>query len=203
LQKGILVFLMTEGMRALVVGSGKVAKRKIYKLANAGAKVTVVSKGEPIRNDPRIVPITRDANNLSGSDLDSFDLVVAATDDPDLNLAIAGLAKERGKLVNVVSDPNACSVQFPAELDYGDLLIGIATGGASPATCKALKKRIAKVIDGADLDALEMSARIRSSLKAADFQPGDIKRVLLCLSDFQKGLSDAEIIAKARELLKA
>ena len=203
MQKGILVLLMTECLSALVVGSGKVARRKIYKLANAGAKVTVLSKGEAIRKDPRIVHIVRDAKDLTGPDLDHFDLVVAATDDPALNLTIARLAKAGGKLVNVVSDPSACSVQFPAELDYGNLLIGIATGGASPATCKALKKRIAKVIDGADLDALETSARIRSSLKAAGFQHGDIKRVIRCLSEFPKGLSDAEIVAKARELLKA
>ena len=95
---------MTEGMSALVVGSGKVARRKIYKLANAGAKVTVISRGEAIRADPRILHIVRDAKDLMGPDLDPFNLVVAATDDPALNLTIARLAKERGKLVHVVSD---------------------------------------------------------------------------------------------------
>ncbi len=59
MKRGILVLLMTEGMSALVVGSGKVARRKIYKLANAGAKVTVISRGEAIRADPRILHIVR------------------------------------------------------------------------------------------------------------------------------------------------
>ncbi len=195
---------MTEGMNALVVGSGKVAKRKVYKLLNAGAKVTVISKSAALPRIPRVDFIIRDAKGLVGSDLDPFDLVVAATDDPALNLAIADLAKARGKLVNVVSDPNACSVQFPAVLDYGGLSIGITTGGVSPATSKAVKKRLAKAIGEADLDDLERSAKIRSALKAAGFQSSEIKKAIRCLRELPpERLSNDEIIAKARELLKA
>src|SRR3990167_7466226 len=60
-------------------------------------------------------------------------VVIASTDDEEVNKKIYYDAIKRGQLANVVDKPEFCSFIVPASVMRGDLCISISTGGASPA----------------------------------------------------------------------
>ena len=66
------------------------------------------------------------------SDLEHKDLVIAATDDSELNHKIHDDAKKRNLLVNVVDDPKYCDFIFPSILRRGSITFTVSTGGQSP-----------------------------------------------------------------------
>ncbi len=133
------VFLNLNGKKAVVVGGGKVAQRKVISLLDAGADVTVISPsltselrkalvGGKIRHIPRFYR----KNDLKGAFL-----VIAATDSAETNRKVS---KGAPALVNVVDVPAECNFITPSVVRRGQLLIAISTGGASPAFSRALRK---------------------------------------------------------------
>lgn len=135
------LFVNLRGQRALVVGGGKVALRKVQKLRPYGPAICLVA--------PQICDelMKMDGLNLRPRAFQVSDLrprpalVIAATDDFEVNREIAALCKKRHIPVNVVDDPENCSFQFPALVHRGELSAGISTGGASPAAAVYFKER--------------------------------------------------------------
>ena len=68
-------------------------------------------------------------------------MVIAATDDTDVNIARLRGRGERAMLVNVVDVPPLCNFILPAIVRTGPLAIAISTAGASPALAKRIKRR--------------------------------------------------------------
>lgn len=132
------------GKKCLIVGGGDVAERKARSLVSAGAKVTVVSP-ELSRKMSRLVgsrKVVCKKRDFRKSDLKGFFLVIAATDNPAVNILVARLASARNMLVNVVDIPELCNFIVPSVFRQGPLVIGISTGGASPMAAQEIKKRI-------------------------------------------------------------
>ena len=69
-------------------------------------------------------------------------MVIAATDDTDVNIAVYDDAETRAMLVNVVDVPPLCNFILPAIVRTGPLAIAISTAGASPALAKRIKREI-------------------------------------------------------------
>ncbi len=76
-------------------------------------------------------------------DLEGVFMVIAATDDTDVNIAVYEHAERRAMLVNVVDVPPLCNFILPAIARSGPLAIAISTAGASPALAKRMKREIA------------------------------------------------------------
>ena len=68
-------------------------------------------------------------------------MVIACTDDTDVNIGIYEDAEQRAMLVNVVDVPPLCNFILPAIVRTGPLAIAISTAGASPALAKRMKAR--------------------------------------------------------------
>ncbi|MHB9024823.1 MAG: precorrin-2 dehydrogenase/sirohydrochlorin ferrochelatase family protein [Armatimonadota bacterium] len=132
------VFLDLRGKRCVVIGGGKVAKRKVDGLLEAGAEVVVIAPR--ISAMPDGVQVIQ--REYTPSDLDGAMLVIASTDDPGVNDAIFREATARGIWVNVVDVPENCSFILPSVVRRGALRIAISTGGASPALAKRLRKSL-------------------------------------------------------------
>jgi precorrin-2 dehydrogenase/sirohydrochlorin ferrochelatase len=126
-----------------VVGGGEVAQRKIEALTEAGAeRIRVVAPEvtpclERLRRARRLEHLARPY--LPG-DLDGSFLVIAATDDPRVNRAVAAEAGASGVLVNVVDAPELGNFTTPASVRRGDLLLAISTGGTSPALAARIRR---------------------------------------------------------------
>ncbi len=69
-------------------------------------------------------------------------MVIAATDDTDVNIGVYEDAERRAMLVNVVDVPPLCNFILPAIVRTGPLAIAISTAGASPALAKRIKREI-------------------------------------------------------------
>lgn len=130
-----------QGKRALVVGGGKVAQRKIETLLEHGASVQVVAREltatlKALRKDGEIECL---GEEFSEAFLEGAFLVFAATDDAALNRRVSQAAQRRGLLVNAVDQPADCNFIVPSVLARGDLLIAVSTSGKSPAFARKVR----------------------------------------------------------------
>ena len=126
------LFVDLNDKTALVVGGGPVAARKARVLLDYGPRVLVCA--------PRFVP---ELEQLSGAELlEGVSLAVAATDDRQLNHAVAQLCRERSIPVNVADSREDSTFLFPAVVRRGRLSVGISTGGASPAAAAHVRRTL-------------------------------------------------------------
>lgn len=138
------VAVLLEGEPCLVVGGGRVAERKVVGLLEAGACVRVVARDtcESLREAAESGRIELRLGEVTASDLDDPVLVIAATDDTEVNAWVAGECRARRIPVNVVDVPALCTFYVPATVRRGPLAISIMTGGEAPALAKRLRRHI-------------------------------------------------------------
>ena len=141
------VFLNITDKRCVVFGGGQVAQRKVGVLLEHGAEVEVIS--------PVLCPeLTRMAESREikatcreyrEGDLRGAFVVIAATDDSEANLKVAGEARRNAVLVNVVDDAANSDFILPSLVRRGDITIAISTAGKSPALARKIRTRLEKV----------------------------------------------------------
>jgi len=151
---------------ALIVGGGKVAARKLQALREAGAHVRIVAPevAAGIRAQEASGAVTVRTGCYETADLDGIALVVAATDDNDVNRRVAQEAGLRGILVAVAGQPEAGDCHFPAILRRGNLEIAVSTGGRCPALAAEVRDLIAGVIGNNYAGLVEEMAAEREKL---------------------------------------
>lgn len=140
------MFVNLDKKRVLIAGGGRVALRKLRKLAPYGVKPVVVAPKilEEIVAFPEVEMYQR---CFSEDDLKPRPvLVIAATNDMQVNHQISALCHEQNIPVNVADDPKECSFLFPALVQRGDFSAGISTGGASPAASIYYKERLQEIL---------------------------------------------------------
>ena len=137
--------LQLSGRRCVVVGGGEVGLEKVEGLLVCNAQVTLIAPEaiEPLRELATEGSIRWEQREYQSADLDGTLLVIAATDDTDVNIAVYEDAERAGRLVNVVDVPPLCSFILPAIFRSGPLAIAISTAGASPALAKRIRSEIA------------------------------------------------------------
>jgi len=138
--------LKLTGRRCLVVGGGEIALEKVEGLLACDGDVTVVAPeaNEAIRELAREGSVAWERREYGGpEDLEGVFMVIASTDDTDVNIGIYEDAEKRAMLVNVVDVPPLCNFILPAIVRTGPLAIAISTAGASPALAKRIKAEIA------------------------------------------------------------
>jgi precorrin-2 dehydrogenase/sirohydrochlorin ferrochelatase len=157
-----------RGERVLVVGGGPVGARKARRFARE-ADVVVLS---PVFAEAEFGGAERVRAALTPEDVPGWieridpALVVAATDDADLNAALERAARERGTLVNradVAGERDPGSVVVPATVRDGPVVVAVGTGGLSPSVSRHLRERIEPVVDGAGALA-ELTGELRTDL---------------------------------------
>ena len=137
------ILLNIQDKKCLVVGGGNVAWRKVCSLKEAGARVTVVSP-EFCPEMGKETGIERIQQKYEEGFLNEVLVVIASTDDEEVNKKVYYDAVKRGILVNVVDRPEFCSFIVPATISRGDLNISISTGGASPALARNIRENLEK-----------------------------------------------------------
>jgi uroporphyrin-III C-methyltransferase/precorrin-2 dehydrogenase/sirohydrochlorin ferrochelatase len=127
----------------VVVGGGRVALRKARTLVEAGARVTAIAaRFLPTRGSWEALGVALVEScyqNLAAVERPL--LVVAATDDGEVNARVARDARELGILVVRVDDASDSDVVFPATLRRGHLTVSFATDGFAPAVARRLRQQ--------------------------------------------------------------
>lgn len=159
------VVFRVAGMPVVVVGGGRVAARKTEKLLAAGAQVTVISPelGEAMAMWAEQGKINWRAKRFEPSDIEGARLVIAATDDPDVNMAVYQSLRPH-QWINMVDRPELSHFTVPATLRRGRLTISVSTGGASPELAKRITDELAERYDNVYADYVEFLARCRQEI---------------------------------------
>ncbi len=137
--------LKLSGRRCVVVGGGEIGLEKVDGLLACDGEVTLIApEAEPALAEYAAEGSIRwERRAYAGpDDLEGVFMVIAATNDTDVNIAVYDDAERRAMLVNVVDVPPLCNFILPAIVRTGPLAIAISTAGASPALAKRIKREV-------------------------------------------------------------
>lgn len=187
------VNLTLENKRCLVIGAGKVAERKVRRLLECGARVSVI--GQAITPGLKALwkkkVIVFKKRKFAFKDLSGAYLVIAATADRETNSTISSYCLEKGILINVVDSPKESSFILPSVVRRGDLTISISTGGISPALARKIRMDLERRFGTGYAEFLRVMKVIRPrALK-------EIKDARKRKSFFKKALKDWSILKNA------
>lgn len=135
-----------KNKKCVVVGAGRVAQRKLARLLECGAFVSVIG----LTLSPGLKALAKKKNivlkkgHVHIRDLAGAYLVISATGDRKINSLISSYCLKKGILVNVVDSPGQCNFIFPAVLCRGDLTISVSTAGICPALSKRIRQDLEK-----------------------------------------------------------
>lgn len=138
------LFCQLRDKPCLLVGGGEVAERKAELLLASGAQLRVCSRTFSPRflhwqqeGKAQLIPAPFTAKLL-----DDCWLVIAATDDEDLNQQVSQNAEARRIFCNVVDAPQHASCIMPSIIDRSPLMIAVSSGGNAPVMARMLREKL-------------------------------------------------------------
>jgi precorrin-2 dehydrogenase/sirohydrochlorin ferrochelatase len=137
--------LKLTGRKCLVVGGGDVGLEKVEGVLACNGDVVLLCPDahpelEALAAEGSIEWVKR--AYAGPEDLEGMFMVIASTDDSEVNIGIFHDAEKRAMLANVVDVPPLCNFILPAIVRSGPLAIAISTAGASPALAKRMKTEV-------------------------------------------------------------
>ncbi len=144
------VFLKTSQLHILIVGGGSVAEEKLRFLTKSSpdAIVTMVSPwyAEQTLELAKKFNVTIITDVYNVSYLNAKHMVVATTNNIEVNVQVYKDCRAQCKLVNVADNPPYCDFYMGGIVTKGNVKIGISTNGKSPTTAKRLRQFFEDVI---------------------------------------------------------
>ena len=119
--------LAMQGRRAVVVGGGQVALRRVRGLLDAGANVIVIAP--QVTAELAGLPVTVLQRQYRDGDLAAAWLAHAATSDPDVNAAVAAEAESNRIWCVRADEASASAAWTPAIARHGDVTVAVTAGG--------------------------------------------------------------------------
>ena len=158
------VNLNLDNMEIIIVGGGNVALRKCMNFLDFGKSVTVLAP----EFDSRFLELGNKVDLINDifkeEYIDKFDIVVAATDDKEVNEEIACICRKKSKLINVVDSRDLSDFTVSSYVKRGDLLIGISTGGKIPALSAKIRKDLEEVYDESFAEYVDLLGEVREKI---------------------------------------
>ena len=158
------MFINLQGKNCLIVGGGVVAERKVKVMKDFGLQVTVAAPFiQPrIINEMQVAAVFED---FSPSMLDNRDIVIAATDDKNLNGEIAKLCRERNIPVNAVDSAEDSTFIFPSYIKKGEVVAAFSSSGQSPVITQYLKEKNRDILTSEVAEISAYLGSIRQNVK--------------------------------------
>jgi len=180
------IFLKVSQLNVLIVGGGKVAHEKLSFLlkSSPNARVSLIAlefskdlEGLAIEHNVKIIKKPYAIDCLEGRHI-----VIAATNNREVNKQIYTDAKARFLLVNVADTPDLCDFYLGGIVTKGQIKVAISTNGKSPTMAKRLRQFFEGVIPDEIDDLAENLNRFRKGIK------GDFAEKVTKLNTLTKGL---------------
>ena len=162
------LFVDSKRINAIIIGGGDVAARKLELLLKASSNITIMSA----QINARILHLIEHyqlnwlKHNYQTGFLTDKTLVIAATDDRQVNKAIAEEALQLSILVNVVDQPELCTYITPAIIDRSPMIIAISSSGSAPVLVRMLREQVDKLLPDAYGKLANFSFKFRDHVKA-------------------------------------
>ncbi|HEY8109320.1 MAG TPA: bifunctional precorrin-2 dehydrogenase/sirohydrochlorin ferrochelatase [Candidatus Nitrosotenuis sp.] len=171
----MIVDLNLRGKLVIVVGAGQEGLKKVNSLLTQDCQILVISDSAntQITNYAKNGKIKFKKTKLDNADfLDEYDpiLVMAATDDKELNRKIVQKAKKKRAYAYAADDPDVSDFAHPSVINIEDTVqIAISTGGRSPAMARKIKLKAEKIfkeiIDKEDIYQIKLQKIARDMAK--------------------------------------
>ena len=151
------LFHNLKGRRIVVVGGGEIALRKVRLVQEASALITIIA----LDFCPDLLEMAAKdkASGCNGLELITAGyehqhllqcpdtvMVIAATNDRDLNRLVSEHAQAANMLSNVVDDPGFSTVIFPSIVDRSPIQVAISSGGDAPVLVRLLRTRFESLL---------------------------------------------------------
>jgi uroporphyrin-III C-methyltransferase/precorrin-2 dehydrogenase/sirohydrochlorin ferrochelatase len=162
------LFHNLQGRRCVMVGGGSVALRKLRQLIDAGAIVDLIAPeiNEAIQQLAIKHSLRIHQRKFTNEDLIAAVLVIAATNNKQLNQQVSEQAQKLNIPVNVVDQPKLCTVIFPSVVDRSPIQIAISSGGTAPVLARMLRTRLEALVPAGYGKLAKLAGKFRSQVKA-------------------------------------
>lgn len=211
----VIVDLNLKGKLVIVVGAGGEGLKKVNSLLTQDCQILVISDSlnSQIQKIVKQGKIKFKRIKLENVDfLDDYEpiLVIAATDDKELNRKISVQAKKKRCYTYAVDDPEFSDFAHPSVINIQDTVqIAISTGGRSPAMARKLKLKAEKIfneiIDREDIYQIKLQKMARDAAKSKIPTVLERKKFLYSVlnnSKIKQLLKDDNFPSAQREVMK-
>ncbi|MDG2450932.1 MAG: bifunctional precorrin-2 dehydrogenase/sirohydrochlorin ferrochelatase [Saprospiraceae bacterium] len=180
-------FFKLNKIHMLIVGAGEVGLEKMQFILKSSpdAHITIIA---PWQKEELLNLIERHKNDLGrielvsrkfqSSDIIGHDLIIAATNLPEVNHQVYTSAKYHGKLVNVADTPDLCDFYMGSIVTRGSLKVAISTNGKSPTFAKRFRQVLEEILPHDTDDLLRNLKVIRDRLKGGfEYKVKELNRI--------------------------
>jgi precorrin-2 dehydrogenase/sirohydrochlorin ferrochelatase len=186
------------------VGGGTVALRKVRTLFKSTHNITVISPDlcRELKQMLKQGKFVYKKAKYNKKFVKNAFLIIAATDDNEVNAQIVADANRLGKLVNVVDVPHQCNFYLPSVINKKGILLSISTQGAFPGLAKKIRQNAQAMIEKY-ADSLSVLSKLREQIKK-NCQDNRKKRILMnkLLDDKVLSLIKSKKICSFKDLEK-
>lgn len=170
------ISLKLQQQRCLIVGGGHIALRKATLLAKAGAIIDVVAPAiedqllqliKTTGGEPFIEAFAENFLSIP------YRLVIAATNDAEVNKTVFEQCEARNLLVNSVDDIPHCRFMVPAIIDRSPLIVSVASNGTSPVLSRQIRTQLETSIPHGMGKLAEFSGKWRNQVKEKISNPDE------------------------------
>jgi precorrin-2 dehydrogenase len=180
------VFLKLNQLNVLIIGGGTVALEKLSFMLKSSphANVLVVSKDFDasfleLANNHNVSLLKAPYSKLA---LKNKQIVIAATNNKEINKQIYYDSKSSNILINVADTPELCDFYLGGIVTKGSIKIAISTNGKSPTLAKRMRQFFEEIIPENINELVENLNLYRKTLK------GDFSNKVLQLNKLTKTL---------------
>ena len=148
------IFINLHGVPVLIAGGGRVAARRAGKLLGSGARVHIVSP-EVCAETAKLIErgeVRWTPEPYHSRHMDGVTLVIAATDQREVNALVGDDARKRGILVSVADKRQECTFYFPAIVRSDFLTAGLVSNNGDHGMVKQAAARLREEMEAIDAD---------------------------------------------------
>lgn len=188
------MFIELENEICLIIGGGKVALRKAEVLLDMGAEVHVISREfepelEQCQSPGRLECHAVDGGPLAAAvwleqnarkeGIGNVAMLICATDDERINHQMVLWARENRVPANSATNPADCDFYFPSVVRRGNLMVGVSTGGRTPALSRMVARQIQEILPEWYETLAETGVEARERIHQANVDSGERKEILV------------------------
>ena len=199
------IFFNIKNRHCVVIGGGDVATRKVTMLLKASAAITLYSPEicAELLEMAQKGKIKYINANFEPNQLTSACMVIAATDDEAVNIAVSVAAKAQNIPVNVVDAPDLCTFTMGSIIDRSPVVIAISSEGNAPVLARYIRAKIETMLPATYGRIADIAGEFRDKVKAK-FATTQARRI------FWEGVLQGPVVERvlsgqeqaARELLQ-
>ncbi len=162
------IFFNINNRHCVVIGGGDVAMRKVSMLLKASAAITLYSPDicHELQDLVNAKKITYKAEKFEENQLQGACMVIAATDDEAVNVAVSLAAKAQNIPVNVVDAPDLCTFTMGSIIDRSPVVIAISSEGNAPVLARYIRAKIETMLPATYGRIADIAGEFRDAVKA-------------------------------------